>query len=237
MKWSGIGRMWFWPVWDTITRMTSSSEIPLPLMPVGGGHWENATLPNRQAGRGQLEAPHLLPIHGMCISLISLIYKLPQGHGLQIVMCFWDHPNGIHDWAQLRLYIDYDTNRCVQRSTHLVPPNTGFLSKFSCLLKLLPTNVKRSTFFLSLSLPSVFRSQFTNELCRTHLALGITALMVKPQGKMRGEKQEQGFPLFPRPGPQQLTFSDQTNHWLLTQIIIDSDLYRRMAEILRRKQN
>lgn len=33
VKWSWVGRAWFWPARDTITRMTSSSEIPLLLMP------------------------------------------------------------------------------------------------------------------------------------------------------------------------------------------------------------
>ena len=80
----------------------------------------------------------------------------------------------------------------------LWPAETNLLSKFHCLLKLPLTNLKQFTSFFSLSLPSVYIGPvYERALPHSSGPLATIALMVKPQDKKRGEREAEGFPLFP----------------------------------------
>ena len=72
------------------------------------------------AGLRHSEAPHPLPIFGMCIPSSFPVLETAQGRSLEIVVWCWDHLDRIYDWTQLRsLYKLLRFGGHVRRSTHL----------------------------------------------------------------------------------------------------------------------
>ena len=85
-----------------------------------------------------------------------------QGFSLEKVMCYWDHRDWTPDWTPLRPL--YRLLRFLQVVSEIYLSCwlslTSLICKFLTLLKLPPTNLKWSTSFCILSLPSVYKSQF-----------------------------------------------------------------------------
>lgn len=128
-----------------------------------------------RAARGKTEALHSLRCPGhVRLAHHSRTVDCFKRCFLERAACYWVCLGGIHDGTQLRPQIcKILAGRCGDLLV-LQPRKKSLLSKFSCLLKLLPTNPGWPASFLSVSLPSVYgpalhltpeAPEFSNQRC------------------------------------------------------------------------
>ena len=98
-----------------------------------------------------------------CMFCLPLLYEEPlQGCSLEKAMWCWDHPDGVHEWTQFKVFI-YTFKFLVCQGGwkfHLVTTQDKSHFKFPCLLNLASTYLLWSASFFDLSLPSVYEGQF-----------------------------------------------------------------------------